>query len=134
MSGHEQDPWGEKPSYENADELFADVKDDAELASFSDAGDRVDGELVAVERKPGKFSQTPFPWLTLSTEDGLVKVACSSFDLQRKMLKEIKAKSEDGRIKLGAMVSIEFTGERSLANGKTAKEFAVSYEPPKAGA
>jgi len=111
------------------DDLFAGVSEDSELVTFDAIGKTVTGVLLDIEKKPGKYKNgEPFPWLTLETDEGIRKVAASSWDMQRKLLAAIKASG--GKIQLGSSISIEYTGDRVLSNGNTAKEYAVTYEPP----
>lgn len=112
------------------DDIFAGVSGgDGELVSFDVIGKKVSGVLVDVEKKPGKYrADQPFPWLTIDTEDGVRKVAASSWDMQRKLLAAMKP--HGGRVQLGASISIEYVDDKMLGNGNTAKEYAVTYEPP----
>lgn len=111
------------------DDLFAGVSEDSELVTFDKVGKIATGVLLDIEKKPGKYKNgEAFPWLTLDTAEGVRKVAASSWDMQRKLLAAIKASG--GKIQLGSSISIEYIGDKVLGNGNTAKEYAVTYEPP----
>lgn len=123
MSGNEFDPL-------DLDATF-DV-DDSELWKAENPGDKVSGTLVDVEVKPGKFHKDrPFPWLSIDTGLGVVKVPASSYGLQRK-LKAAMA-PHGSKIRLGYEISIEYVGETPTASGNFAKDYEVTYGP-KAGA
>ena len=110
-------------------EDFFSAGDDAELFRFENIGDKITGTLLDIEKKAGKYrADEPFPWLTLQTEEGIRKVAASSWDMQRKLLAEIK--KHGGKIQLGATISIEYSDDKTLGNGNVAKEYTVTYEPP----
>ncbi len=77
------------------------------------------GEVVDLGQ--GESEWGPFPIVTLDTGEHLVQVPAARSNLRKQIL--------GVDLRLGDALSIEYVGERPMANGKTYNAYRVHHEP-----
>lgn len=114
----------------NINEFF-DPADDAAPVKFNNPGDSVAGLILREpELAPDKFNpDEKVVIVTLDTESGFQRVFC-----RKPQLRAVGRAAKDAGvadITVGGWLSLTYSGDRELDNGRTARDWVAEYKPPR---